>query len=75
MCIKIKSEKIREWIEEYSCGCSSSVHKKSELLGYCALHGNPRKNIILAVKRYKLKKKSKNGHYEQPDSSYQECTD
>ena len=34
------------WIEEYeSCGCSEDARRKKDLLGYCALHGNSRKNI------------------------------
>lgn len=44
------------WIETYSkCGCSIGPVKKSELLGYCALHGN---NWItrIRVKRNKLLK-------------------
>jgi len=44
-----------EWIEEYSCGCSSSASSKKKLLGYCAKHGSSKKRsykIMPKVLRY-----------------------
>jgi hypothetical protein len=28
------------WIETYKCGCQSAALKRSELLGYCGIHGS-----------------------------------
>ena len=33
------------WIEEYRCGCSSEANLKRDLLGYCEIHGESRRNI------------------------------
>jgi hypothetical protein len=49
---KPKSKK-NEWIEEYSCGCSSSTSTRRELLGYCKKHGASRKNIYRIVYKQK----------------------
>jgi hypothetical protein len=43
-----------KWMEEYKCGCSNVVRVKSELPGYCPIHGEDRKGII-----YKLEEKDK----------------
>lgn len=38
------------WIEEYEkCGCSIEAERKQDLLGYCSIHGNNRKNIYKMI--------------------------
>lgn len=44
--IKPKRKRV-VWFEEYSCGCISNIKRvKSELLGYCATHGNCVRNTF-----------------------------
>jgi len=33
------------WIEGYNCGCSSEARYKRDLLGYCAIHGDDRREL------------------------------
>lgn len=34
------------WFEEYKCGCLSDyVKNKRDLLGYCPVHGEDRRNV------------------------------
>ena len=33
------------WFEEYKCGCFSKTDRKRDLLGYCAKHGEGRRNV------------------------------
>lgn len=41
------------WMEEYRCGCTYEADRKSDLLGYCGIHGDDRNNL------YKLPIKEK----------------
>ncbi len=34
------------WVEEYGCGCVSDSPTKKRLLGYCAKHGDSRRNLF-----------------------------
>lgn len=44
------------WFEEYGCGCVSEVVKlKKELIGYCAKHGNDRRQVFRVHPKLKSK--------------------
>lgn len=39
--------KLKGWWEEYHCGCvSETTRRKKDLLGYCKIHGNDRRQIF-----------------------------
>lgn len=34
------------WVETYNCGCEMEASRKKDLLGYCGIHGEDRKEIF-----------------------------
>lgn len=41
-----KESGARGWWEDYACGCvSQTVLRKRDLLGYCPIHGENRRNV------------------------------
>lgn len=42
------------YFEEYTCGCvSNNAKTRSDLLGYCAVHGNDRRKVFIDAKASK----------------------
>jgi len=39
------------WLEEFKCGCTNVIKTKREALGYCPVHGQDRRRIILIRKK------------------------